>query len=149
VPGVDHPVELENLLLKDPQLGTERRKTRARNLRHPFVTWIGNDPEQFLDAFAADRRDDSELCKMGTDRINYRGLLADEEMAGAMKHQAALLLGCLGRDKPHVCPGNSLADSLGISGVVLLSLDIGLHVGRRHQAHRMPQRLELARPMMR
>jgi hypothetical protein len=25
-------------------------------------------------------------------------------MAGAMEHQAALLLGCLGRDEPHVCP---------------------------------------------
>ena len=30
VPGVDHTVELQNILLKDPQLGTERRETRAR-----------------------------------------------------------------------------------------------------------------------
>jgi hypothetical protein len=33
--------------------------------------------------------------------------LADEQMAGAMEHQAALLLGRLGRDEPHVCSGRS------------------------------------------
>ena len=75
---------------------------------------------------------------MGADRIDHRGLLADEEMARAMEHQAALLLGRLGLDKPHVCPGDRLADGLGVSGIVLLPLDVGLDVGRRHQAHRCP-----------
>ena len=70
-------------------------------------------------------------------------------MARAMQHQAALLLGRLGLDKPHVGPGDRLADGLRISGIVLLPLDVGLHVGRRHQPHRMAKRLELARPMMR
>jgi hypothetical protein len=48
--------------------------------------------EQFLDPHCvrlAARR--SRICKMGTDRINHRDLLADEEMACAMQHQAALL----------------------------------------------------------
>src|SRR5271165_6311105 len=45
----------------------------------------------------------SQLCKMGADRINHRRLLADKEMARAMEHQAALLLGCLRLDKPHAC----------------------------------------------
>src|SRR5262245_38502464 len=36
-------------------------------------------------------------------RIDHRGLLANEQMAGAMEHQAALLLRGLGRDEPHVC----------------------------------------------
>src|SRR4029077_14705273 len=49
----------------------------------------------------------------------------------------------------HVCPGDRLADSLGVGSIVLLPLDVRLHVGRRHQTHRMPQRFELARPMMR
>jgi hypothetical protein len=44
--------------------------------------------------------------KMGTDRVDHRGLLADEEIARAMEHQTALLLGRLDRNKPHVCPGN-------------------------------------------
>ena len=42
-----------------------------------------------------------------------------------------------------------LADRLGISGIVLMPLHIGLHVGRRHQPHGVAKRLELARPMMR
>ena len=46
-------------------------------------------------------------------------MLADEEMARAMEHRAALLLGRLGLDKPHVCPGDRLADGSGVSGIVL------------------------------
>ena len=70
-------------------------------------------------------------------------------MARAVEHQAALLLGRLGLDKPHIGPGDRFADGLGVSGIILLSLDIRLHVGRRHQTHGMPERLEFARPMMR
>ena len=36
-----------------------------------------------------------ELGKMGSDCIDYRGLLTDEHVAGAVEHQAALLLGAL------------------------------------------------------
>src|SRR5262249_15873086 len=61
----------------------------------------------------------------------------------------ALLLGCLGRDKPRVCPGDRLADGLGASGVILLPFDIGLHIGRRHQPYGMAKGLQLTRPMMR
>jgi hypothetical protein len=43
----------------------------------------------------------------------------------------------------------ALVIGLGISGIILLSLDVRLHIGRRHQAHVMAKRLELARPMMR
>ena len=41
--------------------------------------------EQFGDAFASDRRDNAELGKMRPDRINHRGLLADES-AGLFDH---------------------------------------------------------------
>jgi hypothetical protein len=44
---------------------------------------------------------------MGADSIDHCGLLADEQMARAVEHQAALLLGSLGRDEPHVGPGGS------------------------------------------
>src|SRR3954449_591471 len=70
-------------------------------------------------------------------------------MAGAMEHQAALLLGRLGWHKPHVGPGHCFADGLCVSDVILLSFDVGLHVGGRHQPHRVSQGLELTRPMMR
>ena len=65
---------------------------------------------------------------LGANRIDHRSLLADEEMARAMEHQAALLLERLGLDEPHVCPGDRLADGLGVSGIVLLSLEVRLHV---------------------
>ena len=97
-----------------------------------------------LDTIASDWCDDPELAKMGADRIDYRGLLADEQMARAMEHQAALLLGGLGRDKPRVGPGDSLADGLRVRSVVLLSLDVRLYVGWWHQPHRMTKRHELA-----
>jgi hypothetical protein len=70
-------------------------------------------------------------------------------VTSAVECQAALLLGRLGRDEPHIGPGDRFADCLGISGIVLVSFDVGLHVGRRHQPHSVAERLELARPMMR
>ena len=71
-----------------------------------------------------------------------RGLLADEELAGAMQRQELCCSG-FGLDKPQFGPGHCLANGLGISGIVLLPLDIGLYIGRRHQTHGMAKRLEL------
>src|SRR5215471_17687627 len=86
---------------------------------------------------------------MSADRINHCGLLADEEMARAMEHQTTLLVSSLGRHEPHIWPGDRFADGLRVGGIVLLPLDVRLHVGRRHQTHRVPQLLEFPRPMMR
>src|ERR1019366_4416456 len=44
---------------------------------------------------------------------------------------------------------NSLVVWLGVGRVILLPVDIGLHVGRRHQPHGVTKCLELARPMVR
>ncbi len=65
-------------------------------------------------------------------------------MAGAVKHQAALLLGVLVGTNRMLASGDRLANRLCVSRVVLLPLDVGLHVGRRHQSHGMTQCLELA-----
>jgi hypothetical protein len=70
-------------------------------------------------------------------------------MAGAVQHQAALLLGSLGWYETHVGPGDCLANGLCVSRVILLSLDVGLNVGRRYQPHDMAKCLQLARPMVR
>jgi hypothetical protein len=120
VPGHDHPVELQNLLLEAEQLSAERDKAGAGNLRHPFVARVGNNMEQFGDAFAPDRRDNAELGKVSSDRVNHRGLLADKQMASTMKHQAALLLGRLCWDEPHVGAGNGFANRFCVSHVVLM-----------------------------
>jgi hypothetical protein len=50
---------------------------------------VGNNMEQFGDSSTPDRCDKAEPGKMSSDRINYRGLLADEQMGGEVKHQAA------------------------------------------------------------
>src|SRR6267154_2162788 len=128
VPGHDHPIKLQDLLLEAEQLSAERGKARAGNLRHPFVARVGNNMQQFHDTFTPDRRDNAELGEVSSDRINHRGLLAYEQMASAVKHQAALLLRRLCWHEPHGCPGDCLADRLGISRIVLLPLDVGLHV---------------------
>src|SRR6202162_2817208 len=149
VPGPDQPVELQYLLLDPSQLSPECRETRTSYLRNSLVVWIGYDIEQFLDTVTPDRCNNPELGKMGPDRIDHRGLLTDEQMARPVQHQAALLLGGLGRYKPHVGPGDCLANGLCVSRIVLLPLDVGLHIGRRHQPHGVTQCLELPRPMVR
>ena len=149
VPGQDHPVELQNLLFQAEQLSAERGKARARNLWHPLVVRVGNSMQQFRDPSTTDRRDNAELGEVCPDRIDHRGLLADEHVAGAVKHQAALLLRRLGRHEPHVGSGDGFTNCLCVSHVVLLAFDVGLHVSRRHQSHGMAERLEMAGPVMR
>ena len=149
VPSPDHTIELQNLCLQHPQLGTESGNTRTGNLGQPLIICIGSNPEQLLDTLASDRRDDPKLCKMSADGVDHRGLLADEQVPGTVQRQAALLLWRLGRDEPHVWPGDRLADRFCVSGIVLVPLHIRLHIGRRHQAHGVAERLEFARPMMR
>ena len=59
--------------------------------------------------------------------VQARGLLADEQMARAMEHQAALLLGGLGRNEPHVDPGDGFADGLRVRRIVLQLDKAGWH----------------------
>jgi hypothetical protein len=72
VPGHDHPIEPQDLLLEAEQLSAERGKARAGNLRHPFVARVGNNMQQFRDTLTPDRRDNAELGEVRSDRINHR-----------------------------------------------------------------------------
>src|SRR4030081_2781946 len=47
------------LLLEAEQLGAERGKAGTGNLWHPLVTRVGNNVQQFSDAFTPDRRDNA------------------------------------------------------------------------------------------
>ena len=114
VPGHDQPVELQNLLLEAEQLSTERGKARAGNLWHPLVVRVRHNMQQFRNPFAPDWRDNAELSEVRADRIDHGGLLADEHMARAVKHQAALLLGRLCWHKPHVGSGDRFANRLSV-----------------------------------
>src|SRR4029450_7914981 len=146
--GHNLTVEIENLRLQRPQMRTESKEAGARNLRQPFVAYIGDHIEQLFNAIASDWCDNAKLGKMGTDRIDHRGLLANEQMTGSMERQAALLLRSLGRHEPHVGPGDRLADGLSVGSIVLLSLDVRRYVGWRRQAKLMTQSLQFAGPMM-
>jgi CheY-like chemotaxis protein len=88
--------------------------------------------------------DDAKLGKVSPDRIDHRGLLPDEQMARAMEHQPALLLGRLDWHKPHIGSCDRLTDGLCVGRIVLLPFDVRLDVGRRHQPHGMAKCLQLA-----
>jgi hypothetical protein len=60
------------------------------------------------------RGHNAELCKMRANRIDHRGLLADEQIACAVPRQAALLLRRLSRNEPHIGPGDRYAYGLGV-----------------------------------
>ena len=63
-------------------------------------------------------------------------------MPRPVKHQARLLVGCLRLDETHAWPLDGFTDRLGIRGIILLTLQIGLHVGRRHQSNGMTESLQ-------
>src|SRR5438309_5431818 len=75
-----------------------KMKNADENIRQPFVTCVGDHIEQLFNTIASDRCDDAKLGKMRADCTDHCGLLANEQMAGAMEHQAALLLRRLGRE---------------------------------------------------
>jgi hypothetical protein len=104
VPSHDPAVELENLRLQHMQLGAESGHTGARDLGHPLITSVSRDLEKLLRPLASDRRHDAELGKMRPDRVDHGSLLANEQMARAMEHQAALPLG-----RQLCCSGGSSA----------------------------------------
>ena len=123
MPSPDQPIELEYLLLDTSQLSPECQETHTSYVWNSLVVWIRYDIEQLFDTVTPDRRNDPELGKMSPDCIDHRGLLTDEQMASAMEHQAALLLGGLGWHEPHVGTSDSLANGLCVSRVILLPLE--------------------------
>ena len=52
-----------------------------------------------------------------------------------MQHQTALLLGRFGRYEAHARPLDRFTDCLGISSIILLAFDIGLHVEPEGSEH--------------
>src|SRR6516165_9942465 len=67
MPSHDHSIELQNLLLEAEQLSTQCGKTCTHDIRHSFVVSVGNDTEQFLDAFTSNGRDNAEFGKVSPD----------------------------------------------------------------------------------
>ena len=133
MPGHDATIECQYLSLQSQQLAAESGNASARYLGEPIVIGIGDDFEQPLDAPSPHRRDDPKLSKMGTNGIDDGGLLANEEMTCAMKRQAALLFWGLGRHEPHIGSRDGFTNCFRIGGIILVTFDVGLDVGRRQE----------------
>jgi hypothetical protein len=92
---------------------------------------------------------DAPLQQERTDLIHDAGTLTDQSVADAVQRLKVELIGGLGRDELHGRAFDSLSDGFRISEVILLSLRIGAHVFRRHQAGVVAKHLELTTEMMR
>ena len=66
-----------------------------------------------------------------------------------MQHQLTLLLDRFDLHKSHGRPPYRLADRLGVGGIILIALDVGLHVLRRHQPHLVAKLREFTCPIVR
>src|SRR5262245_8223887 len=148
VPCHDAAIEGQDLGFQCQQLSPESSNAGPCYLWQPSVVGIGDDFEQLLDTTAPNRCDDPELGQVRANGIDDGCLLANEQMARAMKRQTALLLGGLGRHKPAAWPRDGFANRFRVS-CVLVSFDVRLDVGRWHQLYGVTERLELARPIMR
>src|SRR6266704_6306575 len=83
MPGHDPAIEVQNLRLQRLKLNAKRRDTGAGELGQPLVPCVSDDIAKLFDTIASDTCDDAKLGKMGTDHINHRRLLANEQMARA------------------------------------------------------------------
>jgi len=85
---------------------------------------------------------------MRAQRVNRLGALTHQQIARTVLHQLPLLLGRFDLHETHRRAPNRLADRLGVGGIVLVTLDVGLHVFCWHQPHPVAELRELARPIM-
>ena len=97
------------------------------------------DPTPYLNA---------ELRQQTTDHVHELRALLDEEISRPMHRQRRLLLTRLDRDVAHRRARYRLADRLGVARIGLPALDVGLHIGRRHQTHLVAKLADLARPIV-
>jgi hypothetical protein len=87
VPCHDAAIEGQDLGFQCQQLSPESSQAGACYLWQPSVVGIGDDFEQLLDITTPDRCDDPELGQVRANGIDDGRLLANEQMAGAMKRQ--------------------------------------------------------------
>src|SRR3974390_3162030 len=76
------------------------------------------------------------------DRIRQHRPLTYQKLPAAMEHQNRLLLFRLSRHETHRWPRDRLANCRSVIGVVLNAFEIGLHIARWHQLHRVAERLK-------
>ena len=116
--------------------------------RQARIPILRNDRQQLFDPFAPLRSRYAEFGQMRPQGIDQLGALAHQQIACSMLHQPALLLGRFDHYKPHGWAPDRLADRLGVGGIVLVALDVGLHILRRHQPNLVAKLRQLTRPIV-
>jgi hypothetical protein len=75
--------------------------------------------------------------------------LPHQQIAGSMLASTDLLLGRFDPYKTHGGATDRLTDRLGVSGIILVTPDMSLHILRRHQTHLMAKLGQFVCPIMR
>ena len=127
MPGEQFSLELLDPQIEVHQLLHERRQRCARQGGNRSIL-TGEHRDQFADPLHALGHDDAELGQVSPQGIHQHRTLADQQSPHAVKHQDALLVGALHRDKAHARPRHRFADGLRVRGIVLSPPNIGLHV---------------------
>src|SRR5262249_12522408 len=148
MPGMDAPLDGYGLFPDSRILASKDVETEPGGRWNAIILLISDDLEQLCRAIAALRGDDAEFGHVPADGIRQHRSLTNQKLPAAMQHQARLLLFGFRRHEPHRRSRDRLADGGSIIGIVLAAFEIGLHVARRQQSHRVAQRPKPAAPIM-
>ena len=148
MPDQQLPIQRCNRCLDLLDLICQHPQYLLRHSRQADVGIVANNGDQLAHIAQAPRRHDSELRQMGPQRVYQHRALSHQLLAAAMQQRRCLLLCRLHRHKSHRRTPNRFANRFGVGGVVLITLDVRLHVLRRHQPHLVPKRAELASPVV-
>ena len=126
---------------RDPSI--ELRPLRAGVVDEQDHAWaqarsallVHQDVQELLELPLALRRDHSALQQDGAQLIDQSRPLTDQTVPRPMKRLHVELVLALQFDKAHRRARRRLRDPLGVAIVVLLRLDVGSDIFRRHQPH--------------
>ena len=116
--------------------------------RQALIRGAGNDRQQIPEPCVPLCSRNAELGHMRPQGIDHLGPLPHQKIARSMQHQLALLLRRFDLHKTHVRAAHRLADRLSVGSIVLVALDVGLHIPRRHQTNLVTKLREFTRPIM-
>lgn len=94
------------------------------------------------------RYDHPELGAVTADGVDQRGPLANQKFPGPVQDKDRLSFCALDRHEPHGRPTHGFAYGFCVGGVVLLSAEISLYIGWRHERDLMAQGRDLAGPIV-
>ena len=146
--GLDQAaVELRRPPLEIVQVGNQALQQLACERRDASVLNVSDHSQELTQAALPSRGDDPELGQVAAQSVDRGGALLQQLLAHPVQHQHRLLVLALGRDEPHAGALHRLAAGLGIGRIVLVGLDVGPNVLRRHQPHLVPELGQLTSPV--